>query len=89
MKMQCQSAYLRGWAYAFAVRRVASCSATDPAWVASTADGPIVAAEEQQLKRKLWMAAIKPPMYTVGIAPIVVGTLLLHLAPDAYATTSC
>ena len=62
-------------------RQGVPCEATDPAWVASTADGPILAAEEQGLKRKLWVAAIKPPMYSVGIAPIVVGDLFLILSP--------
>ena len=27
---------------------------------------------EQQQRKKLWFAAVKPPMYTVSIIPIVV-----------------
>lgn len=30
------------------------------------------AATEQQRRRKLWFAAIKPPMYTVSIIPVLV-----------------
>ena len=33
-------------------------------------------ADEQQLKRTLWVAAIKLPMYSVGVVPIVVSILL-------------
>ena len=48
----------------------------------SAADGPKSAAEEQQLKRKLWIAAIKPPMYSVGIVPIVVRDLFQAPSPS-------
>ncbi len=56
----------------------------DSAWVASTADGPTLEAEEQQLNRKLWLAAIKLPMYSVGIAPILVRGMLHVLSPSEW-----
>ena len=49
-----------------------SLRAADAACGASTADGHLSTVDEQQLKRTLWVAAIKVPMYSVGVVPIVV-----------------
>ncbi|KAL3145751.1 hypothetical protein ABBQ38_015130 [Trebouxia sp. C0009 RCD-2024] len=44
---------------------------------------------EQQRRRKLWFAAIKPPMYTVSIVPVLVSAAAAYAATGMLSLSKC
>jgi len=65
--------------------RVRASAATTP----SAGDMLPALTEDDRTRAQLWLAAAKPPMYTVAIAPVVVGAALAKVQAARAAAPAC
>ena len=76
-----------GWKYSANATRSADDASAN--WPMPATAAPEVETATAPSKFKLWMACIKPPMYTVAITPMVLGAVLAYYVTGVFNGAAC